>query len=35
MTYNPGEPDLLICNTPPEHAKSTTLTVNYVVWRIC
>lgn len=34
MTYEPGEPDLLIANTPPEHAKSTTLTVNYVVWRI-
>lgn len=35
MTYKPGEPDLVICNTPPEHAKSTTLTVNYVVWRLC
>ena len=34
MTYRPGEPDLVICNTPPEHAKSTTLTVNYTVWRI-
>lgn len=34
MTYRPAAPDLLICNTPPEHAKSTTLTVNYVIWRI-
>ena len=33
-TYKAGEPDLLIINTPPEHAKSTTLTVNYVTWRI-
>jgi len=35
ITYNPGEPDLIIINTPPEHAKSTTLTVNYVVYRLC
>jgi hypothetical protein len=34
MTYNPGDPDLLVVNTPPGHAKSTTITVNYVVWRI-
>jgi hypothetical protein len=32
--YERGEPDLLLVNTPPEHAKSTTLTVNYAVWRI-
>lgn len=30
-----GDTDQILCNTPPEHAKSTTLTVNYVVWRIC
>lgn len=35
IIYKPGEPDLIIANTPPEHAKSTTLTVNYVTWRIC
>jgi hypothetical protein len=34
MTYKPGEPDLIIINTPPEHAKTTTITVNYVAWRI-
>lgn len=33
--YRPGEPDLIICNTPPEHAKSTTITVNYTTYRIC
>lgn len=35
ITYEPGDPDLLIVNTPPEHAKSTTITVNYAVYRIC
>ena len=29
-----GDDDQIVINTPPEHAKSTTLTVNYVVWRI-
>jgi len=29
-----GDEDQIVVNTPPEHAKSTTLTVNYVVWRI-
>ena len=35
IIYEPGAPDLLIVNTPPEHAKSTTITVNYAVYRIC
>lgn len=35
QTYMPGEPGMVLINTPPEHAKSTTLTVNYVTWRIC
>ena len=34
ITYEKGAPDLLIVNTPPEHAKSTTITVNYAVYRI-
>ena len=34
MTYEPGDPDFLVVNTPPGHAKSTTITVNYAVWRI-
>jgi hypothetical protein len=33
--YIRGDADQILVNTPPEHAKSTTLTVNYVVWRIC
>ncbi|MBA2951422.1 phage terminase large subunit family protein [Streptomyces himalayensis] len=32
--YVRGDEDQIVVNTPPEHAKSTTLTVNYVVWRI-
>lgn len=32
--YIKGDEDQILVNTPPEHAKSTTLTVNYVVWRI-
>jgi hypothetical protein len=34
MTYEPGYSDRIIVNVPPEHAKSTTFTVNYAVWRI-
>lgn len=34
MVYEPGDPDLLVVNTPPFHAKSTTLTRNYCAWRI-
>jgi hypothetical protein len=33
--YEPGDPSWLIFNTPPEHSKSTTITVDYVVYRIC
>lgn len=35
MTYEPGERDLLIVNMPPEHAKTTSVTINYVTYRIC
>lgn len=35
QVYKPGDPGMLIVNTPPEHAKSTTITVNYTTWRIC
>lgn len=34
MSYTPGKTTRLIVNVPPGHAKSTTLTVNYVTWRI-
>lgn len=33
--YRPNSPDFILINTPPEHAKSTTITVNYVTYRIC
>lgn len=32
--YEPGDPNFLLLNTPPEHGKSVTLTTNYVTWRI-
>ncbi len=35
QTYIKGEPEFLLVNTPPEHAKSTTITMNYVTYRIC
>lgn len=34
MTLERGEPDLTIVNMPPEHGKSTVLTMNYVTYRI-
>jgi len=34
MTYNPGEPNRVLINVPPEHAKSTTITTNYVTHKI-
>jgi len=33
--YHQGDPGMVIVNTPPEHSKSTTITVNYVTYRIC
>lgn len=34
QVYEPAEPNALLINTPPDHAKSTTISVNYVTWRI-
>lgn len=34
MDYEPGDPHRVLINVPPEHAKTTTFTVNYTVWRI-
>ena len=34
MEYREGKKTRIIVNTPPGHAKSTTITVNYVIWRI-
>ncbi len=35
QTFIKGEPEFVLINTPPEHAKSTTITMNYVTYRIC
>lgn len=34
MDFLPGYDNRIVVNVPPEHAKSTTFSVNYVVWRI-
>jgi hypothetical protein len=34
MTFEQGEPNRILINVPPEHAKSTTFTVNYTVHQI-
>lgn len=35
MSYVPGNPKRLLINVPPEHAKSTTITVGYATYLIC
>jgi hypothetical protein len=35
QTYIKGDPDTIVINTPPGHAKSTTITMNYVTYKIC
>lgn len=35
MTYEPSSNKRLLINVPPEHAKSTVITVNYALYRIC
>lgn len=32
--YEKGDPDFIVVNTPPGHGKSTTLTMNYVAYKI-
>ena len=32
--YEPGDKNFIVINTPPGHSKSTTITQNYVTWRI-
>lgn len=34
MVYERNEQDLILVNMPPEHGKSTTITMNYVAYRI-
>ena len=35
MTLEQAEKDLIMVNMPPEHAKTTSITINYIVYRIC
>ncbi len=35
MVYEPASAKRLLINVPPEHAKSTTITVNYSTYKIC
>lgn len=35
MIYEKGEPNYILVNTPPEHAKTFTLSIAYPLWRIC
>lgn len=35
QTYQPAKRNRLLVNTPPFHAKSSTLTVDYTVYRLC
>jgi hypothetical protein len=35
MVFEPSSPKRLLVNVPPEHAKSTVITVNYAVYRLC
>ncbi len=35
MTYEQAATNRLLINVPPEHAKSTVLTINYVTYRLC
>ena len=34
ITYEPGQPDMVVVNTAPFHAKTVTLSVDYVVYRL-
>ena len=33
--FEAGDKNFVVINTPPEHSKSTTVTMNYVAYRIC
>jgi hypothetical protein len=34
MRYEPADPDLLVINCPPAHAKTTVISIAYSTWRI-
>lgn len=35
MVFEPGLPNYVLANLPPEHAKSMTVSIEYVTYRIC
>lgn len=35
IQYEPNDPDRIIINTPPGHAKSTTITAQYTTYKLC
>ena len=35
MLYEPGFKNYVLVNMPPEHAKSMTVSIDYVTYRIC
>ena len=35
MTYEQGEPQFVLINVPPDHAKSMTVSIDYVTYRVC
>ena len=35
MKYEQGQPNRILLNIPPNHAKSMTITVDYATWLIC
>ena len=35
MTFEPGLPQYVLVNMPPEHAKSMTVSIDYITYRIC
>lgn len=34
QVYEPGDPNFILVNTPPEHGKTATLSINYVTFRV-
>jgi len=35
MKYEPAQPNRILLNIPPNHAKSMTITIDYATWMIC
>lgn len=35
MVYEPGDPNYILITTPPEHAKSSTITMDWITYRLC